>query len=192
LILEQTLGYLNIMSEELDVLKEVAGKLNKANIPYMISGSVAMNFHAQPRMTRDIDIVIVLSQGNIQSFIDTFKSEFYLEEETIREEVKRSGMFNLIHNKYIVKIDFIIQKNDEFSHAAFERRLKIDIDGVKIYISSAEDLILAKLNWAKDSMSEMQLRDVANIKNFAKDIDYSYIDNWVKKLGLQEIYKKAV
>lgn len=180
------------MSEELEVLKKVTGKLNEASIPYMISGSVAMNFHAQPRMTRDIDIVIVLNQDNIRSFIDIFKTEFYLDEETIKEEVKRAGMFNLIHNKYIVKIDFIIQKNDEFSHTAFERRLKIDIDGVKVYISSAEDLILAKLNWAKDSMSEMQLRDVVNIKNFAKDIDCSYIDNWVKKLGLREIYKKAV
>lgn len=180
------------MSEELDVLKEVAGKLNKADIPYMISGSVAMNFHAQPRMTRDIDIVIVLDQRNIQKFIDIFRDEYYLDEETIREEVSRSGMFNLIHNKYIIKIDFIIQKNDEFSHAAFERRLEINIDGVKIYISSAEDLILAKLNWAKESMSEMQLRDVVNIKNMAKDINYAYIDNWVVKLGLHEIYKKTV
>lgn len=180
------------MSEELVVLKEVVEKLNKAGVPYMISGSVAMNFHAQPRMTRDIDIVIVLSKDNIQNFVNIFKEEFYLDEETIQEEVKRSGMFNLIHNKYIIKIDFIIQKNDEFSRAAFERRLEIDIDGIKIFISSAEGLILAKLNWAKDSMSEMQLRDVANIKNLAKDLDHSYINNWVEKLGLQEIYKKAI
>lgn len=179
------------MSEELAVLKQVAEKLNKAGISYMVSGSVAMNFHAQPRMTRDIDIVIVLGAGNVQNFVDIFKDEFYLDEETIREETKRLGMFNLIHNECIIKIDFIIQKNDEFSRSAFERRLKINIDGVKIYISSAEDLILAKLGWARDSMSEMQLRDVANIKNMAKDLDCSYMDNWIKKLGLQEIYKKV-
>lgn len=179
------------MSEELAVLKEVAEKLNGAGIPYMVSGSVAMSFHAQPRMTRDIDIVIVLDAGNIQNFINIFKGEFYLDEETIREETKRFGMFNLIHNEYIIKIDFIIQKNDEFSRAAFDRRLEINVDGVKIHISSAEDLIIAKLGWARDSMSEMQLRDVANIKNMAKDIDRSYVDSWIKKLGLQEIYKKV-
>lgn len=192
LILVQTLDYLKAMSEELLVLKDVASKLNEAGIPYMISGSVAMNFHAQPRMTRDIDIVIVLNQDSVQNFIDIFKSKFYFDEETVREEVKRLGMFNLIHNEYVIKVDFIIRKNDEFNRAAFERRLEIDVDGVKMFISSAEDLILAKLNWAKDTMSEMQLRDVANIKNMAKDLDYSYINNWLEKLGLEEIYKEAL
>lgn len=184
--------YLSFMSEELDVLKAVAANLNKANIPYMVSGSVAMNFHAQPRMTRDIDIVVVLGQSDIEHFVSAFKEEFYLDEETIKEEVKRRGMFNLIHNKYIVKIDFIVQKGDEFSQSAFGRRLEIDLDGVKVYIASAEDLILAKLNWAKGSMSEMQLRDVANIKNMAGNLDQTYLNNWIKRLELQEIYKKVV
>lgn len=179
------------MSEELDVLKEVSSKLNDAEIPYMISGSVAMNFHAQPRMTRDIDIVVHLMARNIKKFVNSFKDDFYLEEETIRSEVDRKGMFNLIHNKYIIKIDFILQKEDEFSQAAFDRRFKIDIDGVKIDIISAEDLIIAKLNWAKESMSEMQIRDVKNIKNQVKNLDIEYVEQWIDKLGLQEIYRKV-
>jgi len=179
------------MSEELEVLKEVAGKLNGAGILYMISGSVAMNFHAQPRMTRDIDIVIHLMPADIKKFMDLFKDDFYLEEETVRAEVERKGMFNLIHNKYIIKIDFILQKEDVFSRSAFGRRFKADIDGVMIDITSAEDLIIAKLNWAKDSMSEMQIRDVKNIKNYAKNLDIKYVEQWVDKLGLKEIYGRV-
>ncbi|MBF0104783.1 MAG: hypothetical protein HQM16_05600 [Deltaproteobacteria bacterium] len=178
------------MSEELEVLKTVSQKLNNANIPYMVSGSVAMNFHAQPRMTRDIDIVINLSQTNIQNFIDIFKEDFYLDEDTIKKEVSASGMFNLIHNKYIIKVDFIIHKNDEFSLTAFERRLNVDVDGVIISIATAEDLILVKLDWAKESISEMQLKDVSNIKKMAEHINYTYLNNWIDKLGLQEVYKK--
>lgn len=180
------------MPEELDILKNVAEKLNGAGIPYMVSGSVAMNFYAQPRMTRDIDIVILLIPDDIQKFSELFKDDFYLDEETIRSEVDRLGMFNLIHNEYIIKVDFILKKDDEFGKMAFSRRKVIDVDGTDIYISSAEDLILAKLNWAKDSLSEMQLRDVANIRSLTKDLDYKYIDRWVNKLGLQEIYSKVV
>lgn len=44
------------VSDELDVLKLVATRFETAGIAYMVSGSVAMSFYAQPRMTRDIDI----------------------------------------------------------------------------------------------------------------------------------------
>lgn len=180
------------MSEELDVLKEVAGKLNAAGLPYMLSGSVAMNFYAQPRMTRDIDIVIALDAQDIKKFIDLFKDDFYLDDETVKSEVHRLGMFNLIHNKFILKIDFIIQKDDEFSASAFGRRRNVNIDNTEVSIISAEDLILAKLNWGKESLSEMQLRDVGNIKNLVENLDSGYIDQWVERLGLQELYNKVI
>ena len=41
------------MSEQLDVLKLVAEQLHRADIAYMISGSMALNYYAQPRLTRD-------------------------------------------------------------------------------------------------------------------------------------------
>lgn len=46
------------MTEELEILKLVCKKLDQANISYMLTGSLAANFYAIPRMTRDIDIVI--------------------------------------------------------------------------------------------------------------------------------------
>ena len=51
------------MSEQLEVLKLVADRLEQAGMAYMISGSMALNYYAQPRLTRDIDIVIALTSG---------------------------------------------------------------------------------------------------------------------------------
>lgn len=175
------------MSEELDVLKDVAGRLNEASISYMISGSVAMNFYAQPRMTRDIDIVIVLEPKSVKRFVLLFEKDFYIDEETVRVEVERRGMFNLIHNKLVIKIDFILQKSGEFYESEFGRKRRIDIDGVKMWIVSPEDLILSKLYWAKDSLSEMQLRDVKNILDVAENLDLEYINKWANGLGVQNM-----
>ena len=47
------------MNEELDLLKDVALRLGEAGIDYMTTGSLAMSFYAAPRMTRDIDIIII-------------------------------------------------------------------------------------------------------------------------------------
>jgi hypothetical protein len=52
------------MTNELDILKQVCQGLEQANIPYMLTGSLAANFYTVPRMTRDIDIIIeILPSG---------------------------------------------------------------------------------------------------------------------------------
>ena len=84
------------MSEELEVLKLVTHKLNHAKINYMISGSIAVNYYAIPRMTRDIDIVIEFNLSDINRFIELFQDDFYLDDEVIKTEIPRKGMFNLI------------------------------------------------------------------------------------------------
>jgi hypothetical protein len=54
------------VTEELEVLAIVAGRLESEGIPYMVTGSIAASYYAVPRMTRDIDLVVELSAGNIE------------------------------------------------------------------------------------------------------------------------------
>ena len=46
------------MTEELQLLRDIVTRLDVAGIDYMLTGSVALNCYAQPRMTRDIDLVV--------------------------------------------------------------------------------------------------------------------------------------
>lgn len=179
------------MSEELEVLKIVTRRLNEAEIPYMISGSIAANYYTVPRMTRDIDVVIELEQGDIDKFVGLFEKDFYLNRETVMNEVSRRGMFNLIHNQYVVKIDFIINKSSAYQQSAFSRRKQVLIEQNPMWFVSAEDLVISKLLWAKDSHSEIQLRDVANLIETTDNLDSKYIDNWIRELGLEQIYREA-
>ena len=54
-----------MMNEELKVLEIVTQRLEKAHISYMITGSIAMNYYATPRMTRDLDLIIKLQKSDI-------------------------------------------------------------------------------------------------------------------------------
>jgi hypothetical protein len=38
------------------VLRDVSTRLDAAELPFMLTGSLALNFYAQPRMTRDVDL----------------------------------------------------------------------------------------------------------------------------------------
>jgi hypothetical protein len=134
------------VTEELEVLKEVTRRLDDAKIAYMVTGSTAANFYAVPRMTRDIDIVIELSERDIDRFIPLFKNDYYLEPETVREAVKNKGMFNVIHDEYVIKIDFIVRKDTPYRRREFSRRKKVSVEGRIFYLMAPEDLISLGVN----------------------------------------------
>jgi len=179
------------MSEELEVLKAVTDRLNKANIPYMVSGSMAGNYYAVPRMTRDIDVIIELTKSDVDEFVRRFQSDFYISKEMVKKEVSQQGIFNLIHNRYVIKIDFIIKRPSAYQESAFSRRKKVLIKNSPMWFISPEDLVISKLTWAKDSHSETQLKDVRNLIETVDNLDLKYIDKWISQLGLEQIYKEA-
>ena len=179
------------MSEELEVLKIVTQRLDKANIAYMISGSIASNYYTVPRMTRDIDVVIKLRDTDIDNFVGIFQRDFFVDKKMIEKEVSRGGIFNLIHNRYVIKVDFIIPKESGFQNAILSRRKKVLIEDSPMWFISAEDLILVKLLWSIDSHSEMQLKDVRNLMGTVNNLDLKYIESWVSQLSLEQVYKKV-
>ena len=157
----------------------------------MITGSIATNFYAVPRMTRDIDIVIEVKKEDTNRLSALFEKDFYIDRESVIEAVDQKGMFNMIHNESVFKIDFIVRKDSSYRKLEFERRRQVEVEGVGLWIVSPEDLILSKLVWAQDSRSEMQLGDVRNLLSMVKDIDISYLERWVRSLGIEKVYRKA-
>ena len=179
------------MSEELEVVKEVIQRLDKGGIAYMITGSIAANFYTVPRMTRDIDIVVELLERDVERFIRLFENDYYLEPETVRRAVTNKGMFNLIHDEYIIKIDFVVRKDSPYRVREFSRRKKVAVDDEGVYLVSPEDLILSKLEWAKDSRSEVQLSDVRNLLKDVKGLNRRYLSRWAKALGVEALYREV-
>jgi hypothetical protein len=177
------------MSDELLILKDITEKLNNIGINYMLTGSLALGFYAQPRMTRDIDIVIELYKKDISKVIEIFKEDYYIDKEIIIDSIKHLSMFNIIQTKLFVKVDFIIRKNEEYRQIEFSRRKKVLFNNIEIFIVSKEDLIISKLYWIKDYFSEIHGIDIKNL--LASDYDSDYLQNWVRQLNLNEIYNKC-
>ncbi len=54
-----------------------------------------------------------------------------------------------------------------------------------------EDLILSKLDWARETGSELQERDVREILAGVEDLDSDYLETWATQLGLSDMLEKA-
>ena len=177
--------------EQNDVLKDYAERLEKLGINYMLTGSMALVHYAVPRTTTDIDVVIELTTNDADKFIKEFEKDFYIPENRVKDAIYRKRMFNILNQQSIIKIDCVILKPDEFSHTAFSRRQRVNYtEDFEVWIIGKEDLIISKLNWAKTSRSEMQMRDVASI--LRNGFDETYVNFWAEKLGIQDILQDCL
>ena len=170
---------------EIDIVRDISQRFEQVRIPYMLTGSVAMNYYAQPRMTRDIDVVIAIGPEDIGRVAALFRPDYYVSEENIRESVARESIFNLIHQESVIKVDCIIRKRTQYRRMEFDRRQRISILDFNTFIANKEDLIISKLAWAKDSHSEIQLGDVRNL--LATGYDAAYLQHWTRELGLDNL-----
>lgn len=117
------------MAGPLEVLSDVTKRLDGANIPYFLVGSLAAMFYSRPRFTNDIDLVLQINPDQIQDFENFFHIDDYYcpPTEILKDEVLRSGTFNLIHQDSGIKIDVVLLKKTDFYQSEFQRRQKVEI-----------------------------------------------------------------
>ena len=125
--------------QELDVLKIVLERLNNAEIEYMLPGSMALSYYVQPRMTRDIDIVISITEKDVAKIYNLFKEDFYIDKESIADSIKEQSSFNIIYFDFPMKFDFIVRKDTPYRRLEFERRRKIQLEGIRTFVRSLKN-----------------------------------------------------
>lgn len=170
-------------------------KFNELNIEYAVTGSVASIVYGEPRLTHDIDLVILLEEEKInelsQSFPDT---HFYFPpEEVILAEIKRSsrGHFNILHFESGFKADIYLTGSDLFQKWALKNKRTYALDGNQVFIAPAEYVIIKKLEFYKEGGSDKHIRDIKNIFKYSKDlINTEFLEDYLKNLGLLEIYER--
>jgi len=167
-----------------DFFKTIIQFLNINEIPYMLSGSVAMSLYTLPRATRDFDFVISLDSKGAEKLIEYFGDGYYCSEIAVKDALKNKGMFNIIDNQSGFKADFIILKAEEYRQTEFNRRSKDLFLDIPIFVVTIEDLIISKLIWIQEVQSALQMEDIKQLFD-TNQADKQYIDHWVSKLNLK-------
>ena len=176
-----------------DVFRRVIGALDQAEIPYMLTGSFASAFHGTPRATQDIDLVIAPTADQLRALIRALPAtEYYVDEEAALSALRRRTQFNIIDLETGWKIDLIVRRDRPFSLEEFQRRSEAEIAGMRLVVATAEDLVIAKLEWAKLGKSSRQIEDAAGILRLqSPDLDFEYIESWIDRLELDNQWAAA-
>jgi hypothetical protein len=181
--------------EQIDILRHAVEALERMNVPYLVVGSFASIAYGESRFTQDIDIIAAFQLKHVNDLLTAFPPhEFYLSEAAIRDSIRTSSQFNVIHPSSGNKIDFILPRADEWAAVRMARgrpvRLLPDRD---VMTAAPEDVILGKLWYFSQGGGDRHLRDIAGILRVTGDgVNRAEVERWASKLGYLEIWQQIV
>jgi hypothetical protein len=187
-----------MQNEPLEVTFKVTHILEKLNIPYFISGSLASTLYGMVRTTLDSDIVTEMRLEHLQPFVTALQDEFYIDDEMVAQSIQLHSSFNIIHRETMFKVDVFIPRSRPFLQSQLDRAQKQTFQfesEVSVIIASPEDTILAKLEWYRlgGEASEHQWRDILGIlKTRAGTLDLGYLQKWANELKVSDLLKRAL
>jgi hypothetical protein len=174
-----------------ELLQKIVEALDRLEISYLITGSVAAMAYGEPRLTNDIDIVAGIDERHVAGLLAAFPpEEFYLSEEMIREAIHRRLQFTIIHPASGLKIDIIVRKDTPFDESRFSRIRRIrPAESYFANFAAPEDIIVMKMKYYLEGGSEKHLRDITGILKISREeVDMAYIELWSRVLGLAEVW----
>lgn len=185
------------MNDTLYPLFVVTALLEKLDVDYFLTGSLASASYGATRSTLDADLVARLQAAHIAPFVSALEDDFYVVASMLEGAIERRSSFNILHNQTMLKVDIFVSQDDGFSAKQFERCVKRTLDDAHsqtVYMSTPEDVILSKLRWFRqgNEVSEQQWRDVIGIMGTLKQqLDEDYLTTWAANLNVSDLLERA-
>lgn len=187
-----------MLPESVSVMMLVVNVFEGLQIPYLISGSMASALYGVARSTLDADMVAEIHLEQVGVLVKTLGNDFYADDDLIRDAIHHHSSFNLIHLTTIFKVDVFIRKERPFDRIQFQRRVEqlfATNPEQKAFMTTAEDIILAKLEWYRigNEISDRQWRDILGIlKVQAGRLDLDYLNYWAIELNVTDLLQRAL
>ena len=173
--------------------------LDRLGVAWYVGGSVASTIHGRFRATNDVDVVADLREEHAGALRAALEADHYVDEDSIRDAVRRESSFNLVHYGTGLKIDVFVTADSEYAAAVRARRVSESIGDAgstrRLWVASAEDTILAKLDWYRrgGETSQRQWRDVRGVIELRGTVlDVKYLRRWAAVLRIDGLLERAL
>jgi hypothetical protein len=179
-------------------LRPVIEAFDTLGIGYYLGGSVASSAHGIARASIDADVIAAIEPGHVDALVARVEADYYIPIGRLRAAAHERSSCNLIHLATMFKIDIFVPKDREFDRQAAERARPHVIgdspDALSFQVASAEDTILAKLEWFRSGgeTSERQWWDILGVLRVTADADRAYLRKWASSLGVTDLLARAL
>lgn len=180
------------------VMLSVTNILERLGVAYVVVGSLAAALHGVGRATIDVDLLAALEDEHVAPLLAALGSDYYADEPAIRAAVERRGSFNLIHLPTLFKVDVFVATSRPFDDRQLQRRVQRSVSDEAqgdVYMLSAEDIVLAKLDWYRlgGGVSDRQWQDILGVLAAQRGrLDDIYLRAGAAELGVAELLERAL
>jgi hypothetical protein len=187
-----------LLAEPLQITHHIAQEFERLRIRYLVGGSLASSLHGIPRATNDVDMVAEITDAHIPLLVKALETEFYIDAEMIQDAIQHQSSFNVIHLATMFKVDIFVLKTDVASQEEMTRRGQYQVSDTpdqRLFLASAEDVIVHKLYWYQlsGSVSERQWTDVLGVLQVqGEHLDYTYLDRMAHQRGVRDLLTQAM
>lgn len=172
----------------IDTLTAVADALEALGIPYAVTGSLASSVHGEPYSTLDADLVLLAPPGKAFELAGQLVPRFYADADTLRQAALSGTFANVVDNATGMKVDLSFLSDDAFLHEVLRRRISLPIGSNPRPFSfvTAEDVILMKLLWRRDTSSAKQWENALGVARVrGARMDWKYLFEKARQLGIE-------
>lgn len=138
--------------------------LNRSKIKYLVVGGIAVNLYGLHRLTRDLDLMIDITEENLQKFVHLM-NELKYGTKISTEEWKGLVSIAFHHQKDKSKQIDIFLKNPIDFKSAYKRRRIIKLGKTKVSCVSLDDLLKMKEIAGRDR----DWIDIGYLKKYMKE-----------------------
>ena len=187
-----------MLTEPIAVTLLVVDALEAIGVRYAIGGSLASAFHGVMRATLDADFVAELHLEHAPLLVRMLREAFYVDEPMIRSAIQRHASFNVVHLETMFKVDVFVAGSRALDRAQLDRRQLqrlSDAPERHAYVITAEDIVLAKLEWYRlsNEVSERQWRDILGVlKVQSSDLDSGYLRRMAAEMDICDLLERAL
>jgi hypothetical protein len=151
--------------------------LLEADIPSIVIGGMAVAAWGEPRLTRDVDLKVLLSRQEADRLIEILSISYQPLVKNPRETLRKQALI-FIQDSLGTRLDLLLA-DTPYDVTAIQRGRDVEMQpGIKLHLCSPEDLIIYKL-------ISTRLRDHEDARSVIRrqgdSLDDDYVINWLRQ-----------
>lgn len=172
--------------------------LAKAEVQYVIGGSLASSAWGQERTTRDADLAVLLDEKQLKILDTLIAWPYIMDTDSIQASLAQPKEFSsgqILNGETLDKVDLFLLTDSPYTQARLANRRYIEVaPGVSLPFSSPEDTVITKLRWfvLGNKVSDRQWNDIVQILEMQSGkLDESYLIEWATHFSVLELLREA-
>lgn len=186
------------MTDPVQVALIVAEALETCLVRYLVGGSLASAVGGEPRSTLDVDLVVELTENDIEPLVVALGDRFHVDADSLRRAVRERSSANIIHYETSTKVDLFIAGGTPLDRLQMDRRQRVRVSTNPerwLHVYTPEDIVLQKLRWYRmgNEASDRQWRDILGVILVQGErLDHAYLQDNADAFGVSDLLQRAL